>query len=202
MTDNNAEYGTSWKRFAMVFALSSFGAAVLLTGLSRGALAASFTVSGNNFKVSADQLNGSGFAQFGGVDQGSNQAHPVAVNAFRTATMNNFCQSVVVPGMSNIGELSIKITAKGNEAMQAENLVVNLERLDSDLTLGNPQIGVDAGQIDKGPRGATGPAGGFGLQSDTARLDKLRQTAWSTSASTLRFNGMNLSVSPGRDECF
>lgn len=201
MAKIRAEYGTRWKRFAALFVLSGAGAATLLTGLSQGALAASFTVSGNNFKVSADQLNGSGFAQFGGVDRGANQDHRVAVSAFRTASLNNFCQSVVVPGLP-LGDLSIKITAPGNGGMTAENLVVNLEQLDADLTLGNPQIGVDASQANKGPGGVTGAPGSFGLQADTARLDKLRQTAWSTAASTLRFNGMNLSVSAGRRECF
>ena len=202
MGNKHAEYGTRWKRFTAVFALSGAGAAVLLTGLAQGALAASFTVSGNNFKVSADQLNGSGFAQFGSVDRGANKDHPVAVSAFRTASLNNFCQSVVVPGMPGVGELSINITAPGSSGMTAENLVVNLEQLNADLTLGNPQIGVDASKISKGPGGVTGAPGSFGLQSDNARLDKLRQTAWSTAASTLRFNGMNLSVSAGRHECF
>jgi hypothetical protein len=86
--------------------------------------------------------------------------------------------------------------------MAAENLVVNLTDLTGDLTLGNPQIGVDAGAVDKGPDGLKGQAGGFGLQADTATIAGLKQTAWSTTAQTIKFTGMGLTVRQGRQECF
>ena len=54
-------------------------------GLRPGALAASFSVSGQQFKVSADQLEATGFVQYGTVDArtepgaGSQRSEPVAV---------------------------------------------------------------------------------------------------------------------------
>ncbi|SHE76302.1 DUF6230 family protein [Streptoalloteichus hindustanus] len=202
MVESGARGRTRWGRFAMALAAGGLGVGVLMFGMSSGALAASFTVAGTSFKASADGLEGTGFVQYGSVDRSADKAHPVAVNGMRTAKLDNFCQSMVVPGLPGVGEVTVKITAGGEGGMTAENLVINLEELNADLTLGNAQIGVDAGQLSKGPEGAVGTAGTLGLQADTIRLGALRQTAWSTTASTLRFKGMKLDVFSGRNECF
>jgi hypothetical protein len=157
------------------------------------------------FKVSASTLTGKGFVQFGGVDAGSGQAHAVAVNGFRTATLDKFCQSVFVPGVPLVGDVTMRITAADVGGMYAENLVVNLTDLTGDLTLDNPQNGVDAGAVTEkgpGPAGLKGQAGGFGLQADNATITGLKQTAWSTTAQTIKFTGMGLTVRQGRQECF
>src|SRR3712207_5624641 len=60
--------GTRWKRFAVVMVPSVAAAACVGVGLAQGALAASFSVSGQQFKVSAGHLHGEGFAQYGGID--------------------------------------------------------------------------------------------------------------------------------------
>jgi hypothetical protein len=62
--------------------------AAIGVALAQGALAASFSVSGQSFKVTADKLVGTGFEQYGAVDQGytldgQKTAHPVAVSAFK-----------------------------------------------------------------------------------------------------------------------
>ncbi|MCP2260641.1 hypothetical protein LX15_004360 [Streptoalloteichus tenebrarius] len=202
MVESGARGRTRWGRFAMVVAAGGVGVGVLMFGMSSGALAASFTVAGTSFKASADGLTGTGFVQYGSVDRSSDKAHPVAVNGMRTATLDNFCQSMVVPGLPGVGDITVKITAGGKGGMSAENLVINMEQLDADLTLGNAEIGVDAAQLGKGPQGATGAAGTLGIQADTVQLGALRQTAWSTTASTLRFKGMKLDVFSGRNECF
>jgi hypothetical protein len=193
---------TRWTRFVTVLGVGAVGAGVLMFGMSQGALAASFAVSGSSFKVSASALKGEGFVQFGGVDAGSGQAHAVAVNGFKKATLDTFCQSVFVPNVPLVGDVTMRITAADVAGMQADNLVVNLTDLTGDLTLGNPQIGVDAGLVNKGPEGLKGQPGGFGLQADTATIAQLRQTAWSTTAQTIKFTGMGLTVRPGRQECF
>jgi hypothetical protein len=171
--------------------------------MSQGALAASFTVSGTSFKVGADNLTGKGFVQFGGVDAGANgQVHVVAVSGFKTASLDKFCQSVYVPGMPIVGDVTLRITADGVGGMSADNLVVNLTDLSGDLVLGNPDIGVDASKVNKGPENLRGLPGSFGLQADSASISKLQQTAWSTTAQTIRFKGMNLTIRQGKQECF
>src|SRR5215475_3303731 len=94
--------GTRWKRFAVVMVPSVAATAAIGVALAQGALAASFSVSGQQFKVSADSLEGDGFEQYGAVDSGVTLAgkstiHPVAVSAFNSAEITNLCQSVVTP---------------------------------------------------------------------------------------------------------
>ncbi|MGW4208535.1 DUF6230 family protein [Lentzea sp. NPDC004789] len=193
---------TRWARFVGVLGIGAVGAGALLFGMSQGALAASFAVSGSNFKVGADSLTGKGFVQFGGVDAGAGQVHVVAVSGFKSATLDKFCQSVFVPNMPIVGDVTLRITADSVGGMSADNLVVNLTDLSGDLELGAPDIGVDASKTTKGPDGLRGLPGSFGLQADTAKITGLKQTAWSTTAQTIRFKGMNLTIRQGQQECF
>jgi len=193
---------TRWARFVGVLGIGVVGAGALLFGMSQGALAASFAVSGTNFKVSAENLTGQGFVQFGGVDAGAGKVHVVAVSGFKTARLDKFCQSVFVPGMPIVGDVTMRITADGVGGMSADNLVVNLTDLNGDLVLGNPEIGVDASKVTKGPDNLRGLPGSFGLQADTANITSLQQTAWATTAQTIRFKGMNLTIRQGKQECF
>jgi hypothetical protein len=193
---------TRWARFVGVLGIGAAGAGALLFGMSQGALAASFAVSGHDFKVSADSLDSKGFVQFGGVDAGAGKVHVVAVSGFKTATLNKFCQSVFVGNMPIVGDVTMRITADGVGGMSADNLVVNLTDLSGDLELGAPEIGIDASKVNKGPENLRGLPGSFGLQADSAKISGLKQTAWSTTAQTIRFKGMNLTIRQGKQECF
>src|SRR3954449_3291847 len=87
-----ARGGTRWKRFAVVMVPSVAATAAIGVALSQGALAASFSVSGQQFKVTADRLDGTGFVQYGAIDSGytldgKKTAHPVAVSAFKSASI-------------------------------------------------------------------------------------------------------------------
>ncbi|MBK3588726.1 cholesterol esterase, partial [Streptomyces sp. MBT57] len=79
--------GTRWKRFALVMVPSVVATAAVGVGLAQGALAASFAVSGQSFKVRTDKLVGEDFVQYGSVAvgtdlEGNKAAHPVAVSGF------------------------------------------------------------------------------------------------------------------------
>src|SRR3954447_24707099 len=85
--------GTRWKRFAVVMVPSVAATAAIGVALGQGALAASFSVSGQSFKVTTDKLDGTGFSQYGAIDTEHNGTpHPVAVSAFDNATLTNLCQ--------------------------------------------------------------------------------------------------------------
>ena len=60
--------GTRWKRFAVVMVPSVAATAAIGVALAQGALAASFSVSGQSFKVTADQLDGRASSQYGAID--------------------------------------------------------------------------------------------------------------------------------------
>src|SRR3954470_13210656 len=91
--------GTRWKRFAVVMVPSVAATAAIGVALAQGALAASFSVSGQQFKVTASKLEGQNFVQYGAVDtgfdmKGDKAAHAVAVSGFSSADITNMCQSV------------------------------------------------------------------------------------------------------------
>ncbi|MBQ0927491.1 cholesterol esterase [Saccharopolyspora endophytica] len=191
---------TRWRVFGLVLLVGVFGVGLMFTGLSQGAIAASFAVAGTSYKASADRLDAQGVVQYGSVDRSADQAHPVLVNGFRKAKLDNFCQSIVVPGLPAVGDITVKIAAPGG--MSADNLVLGIEEVTGDITLNNVEIGRDAGTMDKGPNGAIGDAGTFGIQADSTQITGLRQVAWSTTASTLKLNQVQIKASVGRDECF
>ncbi len=191
---------TRWTVFAMVLTVGVLGVGAMFTGMSGGALAASFAVSGTSYKASADKLTAEGVVQFGSVDRSADEAHPVLVNGFRHAKLTNFCQSVVVPGIPGVGPVTIRIEAPGG--MEARNLVIGIEKVTGDLTLNDVQIGRDAGSFDAGPPGLHGPAGAFGIQASGMTITNLRQKAWSTTASTLSLTDVRISAEAGREPCF
>lgn len=199
MGSTAVEGHTRWKRFAVVLALSLLIAGGLMFGLAHGAIGASFAESGSNFKTSASQLRASGFVQLGAVDKASDGAHPVARTTLGSASMDNFCQSAVVSSLPLVGTVSLVIRAAGRDSVQASNLVVNISNLTATVSFQNIDIGLDASQVSAGPPGV---AGSFAQQADRIVLNDLRQNSRRVTASTLTLNGLNLTVTAGRSECF
>jgi hypothetical protein len=191
---------TRWRRFAAVMIPAAAAAGAIVVGMANGAIAASFAVSGSTFKVSADQLVGNGFVQYGGLaKEKSGAVHPVAVSGISSASLSNLCQSVVVPNTPV--SLVIRAGGGGNPAT-ATDLLIDMTQLSGDATFTNIQIGQDASTLSKGPQSAVGQAGGFGQQADKVVINHLRQVAWSTSAGTFTLNGLDLHVSLSKEECF
>ncbi|MGW0603846.1 DUF6230 family protein [Streptomyces sp. NPDC002644] len=202
--------GTRWKRFAVVMVPSIAATAAIGVGLSQGALAASFSVSGQSFKVTADRLDGTGFNQYGSMDkgvtlEGKETYHPVAVSAFKTATIQNMCQSVVTPHVPVFGNISLRLTAgTGDTPVKAENLYIDVESLQTTAAqFKNIDIGVAAGQSTKGPELSAGAnPNGFAQQADSVTLTGVKQTAWATTAGTFNLSNLNMSLKTGVHECY
>jgi hypothetical protein len=197
-------YGrTNWKRFAAMFIGGAACATALTLGISDGALAASFMVSGQQFKVSADRLEGTGFVNYGWIDQHADRTpEPVAVSGIRQATMTNMCQSVVTT-LPVVGDITLKLSAgTGDEPVTATDLFIDMAQLEGDADFTNIQIGQDAATLNKGPAGAQGLQGLFGQQADRVVIEDLRQTAWAANAGRFRLNGLRMNVIDGKDECF
>ncbi|MFE0452231.1 DUF6230 family protein [Streptomyces sp. NPDC058914] len=204
--------GTRWKRFAVVMVPSVAATACIGIALAQGALAASFSVSGQSFKVTADKLVGTGFSQYGALDSGytldgKKTAHPVAVSAFKNASITNMCQSVVTPNIPLLGSVSLTLKAGGNGTpVEAENLYIDVEDLAADATFKNIDIGVAAKDLNKGPgmKGGSEQANpyGFAQQAESAVLTDVKQTAWATTAGTFKLSGLKMSLSTGVKECY
>lgn len=210
--------GTRWKRFAVVMVPSVAATAAIGVALAQGALAASFSVSGQSFKVTAKQLRGNGFEQYGAIDSGytlSGEAthHPVAVSAFKTAHIQKLCQSVVTPNIPLLGSVSLTLTAgdstNQDKQVYAKNLYIDVEDLGADATFKNIDIGVAARDAHKGPgikpgeiQGEKTNPYGFAQQAESATLTDVKQTAWATTAGTFKLPGLHMKLQTGTHECY
>ena len=211
---HQVRYGrTRWRRFGILFGLSAATVGGLLTLMSNGALAASFSVSGQQFKVSADKLEANGFVQYGTVDArtepgaGSQRPEPVAVSAMKTATLTNLCQSVITD-LGDFGSVTLKINAgTGKDPVTAKNMVVDMTNLDGNAKFQDMEIGRDAATLDKGPTNdpaeiAQRREGFFSQQADKVTITNLKQVAWATTAGEFNLTGLSLRLKWGKDECF
>ncbi|MFC7790763.1 DUF6230 family protein [Streptomyces cinereoruber] len=216
--------GTRWKRFAVVMVPSVAATAAIGVGLAQGALAASFSISGQEFKVKAQTLEGTNFVQYGSVDAGKTLddkafAAPVAVSGFSTAYITNMCQSVVTPKVPFLGDITLRLEAGGEGAkdpdqrVYAKDIYLDVSDLKADAEFGNIDIGVAAGQLNGGNKNKPGiqpgtPAdrvyqNGFSQRAETAKLSNVEQKAWATTAATFKLPDLKLSLHRGTDaECY
>jgi len=204
---------TRWRRFGILFGLSAATVGGLLTLMSNGALAASFSVSGQQFKVGADKLVATGFVQYGSIDArtepgaGSQTPEPVAVAVMKTATLNNLCQSVVTD-LGDFGSVTLKINAGGGDKpVTAKNMAIDMTAMDGDAKFETMEIGRDAATLDKGPTNdpsevAQRREGFFSQQADKVTITNLKQVAWATTAGEFNLTGLTLRLKWGKDECF
>ncbi|MFJ4978650.1 DUF6230 family protein [Streptomyces coeruleorubidus] len=184
-------------------AVMAVPAAVVAAGLAvltaEGALGVQFAISGMPFTVTATELNGTGFAQFGGLDEmaeGSPNAGDtggqvlVVTSVIKDATLTKLCQSV------DLGGTNLIIRAGGGaQKVRASDLTTDSTELSGDAAFKNIEIGNDASTLGKaGPLGR-GPKGVFSQQSDTVRIANLRQTNYATTAGVFKLPGLKLGFS-------
>ncbi|MEU3218842.1 DUF6230 family protein [Streptomyces sp. NPDC006971] len=206
--------GTRWKRFALVMVPSVAATAAVGVGLAQGALAASFSVSGQEFKVTAGTLVGQDFVQYGSVAtgktlDGKDAAHAVAVSGFSDATITNMCQSVVTPNLPfGLGTVTLRLTAGTDpeKPVEATNLYLDVAQLDADAEFKNIDIGVAAGDVGKpgiqpGTEKKVNP-NGFAQRAEEAKLSNVRQTAWATTAGTFKLTDLSLRLKSGNKPCY
>ncbi|MFI7601898.1 DUF6230 family protein [Actinoplanes sp. NPDC049681] len=201
-------YGrTNWRRFAVAAAVPAVAAGALVFGMANGAFAASFAVSGQSFKISADKLDGTGFAQYGdSVKKVDGTPIPVAISGISSAKLYNLCQSVKTPGLPIT--LTIRAGRDEEKPAAATNLLIGVSELSGDAEFTDINIGQDASTLGLGGKDAHYPdAGMFGQEAKHVTITGLRQTAVSTSAGTFKLTGLGMKVNlPGADgkpvECF
>ncbi|GAB3210437.1 DUF6230 family protein [Marinactinospora thermotolerans] len=200
-TQTIVQGGVGWRRFLLALGPALGAAAVLVVLTAQGSIAASFAVSGQNFKVSADSLEGTGFAQFGDVATSvDDTAHPVALSVIDDAELTNLCQSVLME--TPVGDVTLLVEAgQDGTPVTARNMVIDLEQLSGEASFSGMQIGRDASTLENAS-GEAGAPGGFGMQAGTINVTDLRLTAWSVNAGTFGLNGLQLGVKPGDHECF
>ncbi|UNO39878.1 DUF6230 family protein [Streptomyces sp. MST-110588] len=210
--ESQARGGTRWRRFAVVMVPSIAATAAIGVALSQGALAASFSVSGQQFKVTAQELEGTGFVQYGAMDVNTTGGHPVAVVGLDSAKITKLCQSVVVP-VPLFGDVTMRLDAggKGSPKVEAKTLYIDADDLRTNATFNKVDIGVSVDSTTKGP-GPAAPGeghrgeyvkGSFAQQAESVLFKDVKQRAWATTAGSFQLSGLHMSVSKGKEtECY
>ena len=192
MSTRQAAGRTKWRRFAYVAVPGVVLAGALAAMTAQGAIASSISVSGQEYLITAKQLNGTGFVQFGGQvnsDQGGKQVtQPVITSGIANARLQSLCQSV------KMGPVTMRLTAgNGSTPVTASNMIVDASgQTGSKAVFHNISVGDDASSLSKDGAN-TGAAGGFGQQADSVTIDNLRQDTWLTTAGTFTLPGLSLS---------
>lgn len=185
------------RRAAVMAVPATLVAATLAVLTAEGALGVQFAISGMPFTVTAKELNGTGFEQFGGLDnmapgspnEGDTGGQVLVVtSAIKNATLDSLCQSVDLGGTN----LLIK-AGSGSQKVQATDLTTDSTELTGDADFTNIEIGNDASTLTKA--GVKGPIGVFSQQSDTVHIANLRQTNYATTAAVFKLPGLKLSFS-------
>lgn len=186
-------------RIALVAIPAGIVSAGLLGGVAQGAVPVSFAVSGSQFQISANQLEGEGFSQYGGLTKDTEGGkHNVAIANIKTAKLTNLCQSAVTnTPLGKVGVL-IKAGNKGTPA-SATDLQIGMTGLKGDAEFKNIRIGVDAADVNTKAKGTPGD---FAQDSDTISIKQLEQKAWSTQASVFTLTDMTLELTDGTKTCF
>ncbi|KNB50980.1 DUF6230 family protein [Streptomyces caatingaensis] len=206
---SQARGGTRWKRFAVVMVPSVGAAAAVTMAIAQGALAASFSVSGQQFQIEAGEMRGKGFVQYGSLDQNKQGAHPVVVVGVHEATISNLCQSVSVRVPVINKDVSMKLRAGQGpdeaDKVKAGNLYIDADILNANAKFEDIDIGVPVDNAPKGPGPAKGDhyvPGSFAQQAKSVVFTNAKQQAWATSAGTFELKGLKMDIKFGKNECF
>ncbi|MEV3906702.1 MULTISPECIES: DUF6230 family protein [Streptomyces] len=182
-------------------AIMAVPAVAITAGLAiltaEGALGVQFAISGMPFTVTATELTGTGFEQFGGLDNMADNSPNagdtggqvlVVTSAIKSATLTKLCQSV------DLGGTNLKIEAgAGEKKVEATDLTTDSTEMSGNAAFRNIEIGNDASTLTKA--GVKGPLGVFSQQADTVYIDNLRQTNYATTAGVFKLPGLKLSFS-------
>ena len=185
------------RRAAMMAVPATLVAATLAVLTAEGALGVQFAISGMPFTVTATEMNGTGFEQFGGLDhmienspnEGDTGGQVLVITtAIKNATITKLCQSV------DLGGINLLIKAGGNGTpVSATDLTLDGTEQSGDASFSNIEIGNDASTLTKA--GVKGPAGVFSQQADSIRIANLRSTNYATTAAVFKLPGLKLSFS-------
>ena len=205
MNDPQGEPGygrTNWRRFAVAVGVPAVVAAGLLIATANGALAASFSVSGTQFKLTADALDGTGFTQYSdrdGVMKADGTRLTAVMSGIKSADITRLCQSVAA------GPVVLRIEAGPDDQhkVHADDLLIGMSSLAGDATFQDMNIGQDASTLNADGADHSQNAG-FGQQAKSVYINNLQQKAYSTQASTFVLKGMTLQLFIGDSskECF
>ncbi|MEU6806410.1 DUF6230 family protein [Streptomyces neyagawaensis] len=183
------------KRAAVMAVPATAVAAGLMILTAQGALGVQFAISGMPFVVTADKLEGEGFAQFGALDhmienspnEGDTGGQVLVVTSVvKNGKLTNLCQSV------DLGGIQLVLTA-GNKStpVSVKNLAIDSDDISGDASFNNIEIGRDSSTFDK--VGQQGPPGVYGQQADSVVITDLYQHNYAATAAVFKLPDLHMS---------
>ncbi|GAA3786115.1 DUF6230 family protein [Streptomyces phyllanthi] len=181
-------------------AVMAVPATVLTAGLmiatAQGALGVQFAISGMPFVVTADKLEGEGFAQFGSLDhmienspnEGDTGGQVLVVTSVvKDGKLTNLCQSV------DLGGIKLVLTAGGKGTpVSVKNLAIDSDEITGgNATFNNIEIGRDSSTFDKVP--IKGSPGVYGQQADSVVITDLYQHNYAATAAVFKLPNLHMS---------
>lgn len=167
-------------------------------GVAQGVVQVSMSVSGQQFKIAADRLEGTGFSQYAGValEKDHTKQHPAAIANITEAKLYNLCQSIKTPfGPS----LLIKAGTNPERPVEATDLQIGMDNLAGDATFNAIRIGVDASTVSTPVKGSEKD---FAMDADSVTIENLKQVSWSTQAAVFKLTDLKLGINMAGTECF
>lgn len=193
---------THWKRTAVMLVPGVACVGAVVIALAQGAMAASFAVSGKNFKVSADEITGRGIAGFpSALGSKDGKGHAVLLAGIKSGTAKGVCLSMK-QNLPLVGEVSLLVRSGAERPIAGRQLVVNADALTSSGgRVTGVQAGRDASTLDAAP-GVSGPQGLFGVQASTAVARDVKSTAWASNGGSLTLDKVEIELSRSGKECY
>lgn len=182
------------RRAAVMAVPATFVAAGLAVLTAQGVLGVQFAISGMPFVVTADKLEGEGFAQFGTLDhmienspnQGDTGGQVLVVTSVvKEGKLTNLCQSV------DLGGIQLVLTA-GNKGTKVgvENLAIDSDEITGNAAFNNIEIGRDASTFDKVD--TRGNPGVYGQQADKVVITDLYQHNYAATAAVFKLPDLHM----------
>ncbi|MGN9796439.1 DUF6230 family protein [Streptomyces sp. OZ13] len=177
--------------------------AALLVSVAEGALAASFLISDQKFKVTAERIEITGAIQYGALDKRyDGTVVPVTVSGADRSTSYGVCQSTV-QHIPLIGKVTARVTAKRVTALDSYSDVI--ESSQGTVTDKNRRTGIAAGAAKKGPGinpGDNVDPASAAAEADSSVITDSRSILVATSARVTQTSGVSTRIYKGVNECF
>lgn len=175
----------------LVAGFAAFGVAGF--AVAQGGLTANLALSGTFFNVNMRHLEGEGFSLFIDSDKKGEEEVPTARLKLEHAVASDLCLYVTTD-LPAVGESTLALKAKGDNSVEATDLLVGASDIEGSLVMQDANVGIDARQLSD----AADP-GTWGLYSKQVSLTADDVRATSIGAKTLSAQNVGVSVERGRD---
>lgn len=159
--------------------------------VAQGGLTANLALSGTFFNVNMRHLEGEGFSLFVDSDKKGEEDVPTARLKMEHAVASDLCLYVTT---DLLGETTLALKAKGDNSVEATDLLVGASDIEGSLVMQDANVGIDAHQLSE-----TADPGTWGLYSKQVSLTADDVRATSLGAKTLSAKNVGVSVRRGHD---